>query len=94
MKFIVAFYELGRELGGIEEGGWWFDTGSLARIHRACATKQAAIRIPNRADRLLEKLQQRKRPVSSVAYDGGRYGAFVFAHICPPEFPEIRPTYS
>lgn len=94
MKYIVAFYEVDRAPGGPEEGGWWYDTGSLERIHRACATKARAHDIAARANRLIERLQRNKRPVSSVAYDGGRHAAFVFPHACPAEFPETRPTYS
>lgn len=93
MRFVVAFYEIDRACGGVEEGGWWYDTGRLVRLHRVCATEARAGAAAARANRLLAKLQRGRRPVSSVAYTGGCHAALVFEGNPPPGFPEKRPHY-
>ena len=50
MKYVVAFYAVDRAYGGPEEGGWWFDTGELVRLHRVCLTEAAAARLAVRAN--------------------------------------------
>lgn len=94
MKFIVAFYEIDRAIGGPEEGGWHYDTGQLERLVRICRNKGAAYAAAKRANRLIDRLQRSKREVSSVLYTGGRHRAYVFAHNAPPHFPDTPPTYS
>lgn len=93
MRYIEAFYEMDRLYGGPEEGGWWYDAGTLARLHRICGTVTAAVAIMNRANRLLGHIQRGYRPISSVAYDGGRFAACVFVNIAPPHFPVEKPVY-
>lgn len=93
MRFVLAFYEIDRSWGGSEEGGWWYDTGTLVRVHRVESREDTAIAIAARANRLLERLQRCERPVSSVAYDGGRHRLIVFAESPPRRFPTCRPTY-
>jgi hypothetical protein len=39
MSYWVAVYETGREYGGPEEGGWWYDTGRL--VASACLDYEA-----------------------------------------------------
>ena len=58
MKYVVAFYAVDRAYGGPEEGGWWFDTGELVRLHRVCLTEAAAARLAVRANRLLDLVQR------------------------------------
>ena len=94
MKYVVAFYEIDIDLGGPEDGGWYYDTGTLARLYRIYANENAAWRAANRANRLLARLQRHKRPVHSAAYDGGRHRAMVFERIPPEHFPEESPSYS
>lgn len=93
MRYIVALYELDRAYGGPEEGGWWYDTGDLRRPLALAPTNEAAVTIAARANRLLDRLQQNKRPVDSVAYDGGRHHALVFTTTAPPSYPAERPSY-
>jgi hypothetical protein len=48
MKY-VSVYEIGRRYGGSEEGGWWYDTGTLVLSQRVWTDEQA--------DELVAKLQ-------------------------------------
>ena len=93
MRYIVAFYEIDRACGGPEEGGWYYDTGSLVRLYQVFANENGAWRAANRANRLLERLQRHRRPVSSAAYDGGRFQACVFDRVPPEHFPANPPSY-
>src|SRR3546814_5562463 len=57
MRYIIALYEIDRAYGGAEEGGWWYDTGELARLLALAPTEARAIQLADRANRLLERLQ-------------------------------------
>ncbi len=92
-KFIVAFYAVDRAFGGPEEGGWWYDTGELVRLHDLLRSEDAAIRAAARANRLLDLVQRGHARVDSVLYTGGRYRACVFEAHPPLHFPEEQPHY-
>ena len=94
MRYVVALYEIDLAFGGPEEGGWWFETGRLARLLRLYPTEAGAVAAARRADALLARLQRRRRPLSSAAYEGGRYAARVFERVAPEQFPETRPRYA
>lgn len=91
--YTVAFYEVDRAYGGPEEGGWWFDTGRCERIARAFKSEDAAYTFARRANHILSVVQRCARSINSVAYDGGRYCAYVYEDLPPPFFPETRPHY-
>jgi len=93
MRSIVAFYEVDREYGGAEEGGWYFDSGRFVRAIGFYLTDEAAITAVRRANRLLDRLQKHCRSVDSVLYDGGRFCAFSFTGLPPERFPADRPRY-
>lgn len=93
MRSIVAFYEVDREYGGSEEGGWYYDSGRFVRAIGFYLTDEAAIAAVRRANRLLERLQRHRRSVDSVLYAGGRYRAFSFTGLPPDCFPAERPRY-
>ena len=93
MKYVVAFYAVDRAYGGPEEGGWWFDTGELVRLHRVCLTEAAAARLAVRANRLLDLVQRGHCRLDSVLYVGGHYRACLFEHMAPPRFPQAPPRY-
>ncbi|VWX51051.1 hypothetical protein [Novosphingobium sp. 9U] len=93
MAHVIAIYEIDRAFGGHEEGGWWYDCGQLTRTLATARSLEQAHRIATRANRLLARLQRDKRPVSSVAYDGGRHQAMVFDRIAPAHFPAEQPRY-
>jgi hypothetical protein len=42
MLFVIGFYELDLGYGGPEEGGWWFESGTLVRLHRVMRDEAAA----------------------------------------------------
>jgi hypothetical protein len=93
MRSIVAFYEVDREYGGPEDGGWYYDTGRFVRAIGFHLTDEAAITAVRRANRLLERLQRHRRSVDSVLYNGGRYRALSFTGVPPERFPAERPHY-
>jgi hypothetical protein len=93
MRSIVAFYEVDREYGGPEEGGWYFSSGRFVRAIGFYLTDEAAITAVRRANRLLDRLQKHRRSVESVLYDGGRFRAFSFTGLSPERFPVNRPHY-
>jgi len=93
MAFILSFYERNQAYGGPEEGGWYFDTFELVRSFCAYPTREKASKAASRANALLNRLQRRKRPVSSVAYSGGRHVAMVHENIPPIYLPEFHPHY-
>ena len=93
-RHIVAWYALDRAFGGPEEGGWWYDTGELARVMRVCLSERDACAYAARANRLMERLQRNLRSLDSVLYDGERYRALTFEYVSPPFFPASQPRYS
>ena len=93
MAYIIAIYEIDRCWGGPEEGGWWYESGELRRIVATVANEEKAYDTCYRVQRILNCLQRNKRPVSSMAYRGGRHAAQVFRHTCPAAYPEERPHY-
>ena len=93
MRYILAFYEIDRAYGGSEEGGWWFDTGTLVKINSVHRDEAFAAAAAARANRLLERLQCCSRSVGSLLYTGGRHQMCVFEDTAPPRFPQVRPHY-
>jgi len=94
--WIVAVYAAELAWGGPEEGGWWYDVGSLVRIVRTFASEERAYAY---ARRLNGKLQSRvicpnygKREKSSVLSDGV-YEASVYQDHAPKGYPAERPHY-
>lgn len=94
MRYIIALYEIDRAYGGPEEGDWFFDSGELVRLLALAPTEARALHLAERANRLLARLQRHRRPVSSVAYEGGRHTAIVYEWTAPAVFPEVRPQYA
>jgi hypothetical protein len=97
MKYINV-YELGREFGGPEEGGWWYDTGtydedlSMALPSSVPDDKVKAIAIALR-DRLVQQARDNEVPrVYSVLYRGGRYMVRIEDE-AGHDLPEERPYY-
>ena len=71
--YVLAFYEMDMAYGGPEEGGWWFNTGQLVRVSKTFKNEDRAIHFQCVCNDWFAKLGENKRPVSSVAYDGGQY---------------------
>lgn len=95
-NYIVAVYECNMEFGGPEEGGWWFDSGSLTRIMKVFKSEDLAY---DYARKLNNKLKSRvtgpnfgRHDYSSVVSEG-EYRAYVYDDHAPKYFPEERPHY-
>jgi hypothetical protein len=94
--YIIAVYDVDRRYGGPEEGGWWYDAGTLVRVVRTMRHEQRAYDYCNRLNRKLRSRvygpNQGKRELSSVLSDGV-YEANVWECTAPAKFPESRPYY-
>jgi hypothetical protein len=82
----VSVYEIDRCCGGPEEGGWWYDTGTLVLAQRVWTDEQA--------EELVAKLEQeyprtgrRNSVIGGEDYD-------IFVEDAPKAFwPEELPRY-
>ena len=94
--YVVAVYDCGQQFGGREEGGWWYDAGSLVRVMRRFRSSKAAYAYSNRLNGKLKSRtwgpNEGKREYTSVLSDG-EYRACVFEDTAPQGFPEKRPRY-
>ena len=93
-SYVVSFYQMGRQQGGPEEGGWWFNTGQLVRTFKVAKTEEDAIVTCGRANRLLTRFRRGKRDIYSMGYDGGEHRAMIHEDVAPPSFPAEQPYYS
>ena len=93
MRSILAFYEIDREYGGPEEGGWYYDSGTFVRAIGVHLTDESAVRAMRRANRLLERLQRHQPRIDSVLYTGGRHRAFTFTGLPLERFLAERPRH-
>lgn len=93
---IVAVYHMEQAYGGPEEGGWWYDTGQLARIVRIFRNEDKAYEFCRRLNHKLSSRligpNQGRREYTSVLSDGV-YRAQVWVDNPPQYFPEERPHY-
>ena len=91
--YVVAVYLCDRAYGGPEEGGWWYDTGEMARIIRTFKDEDRAEAYATRMNSLLNAtINKGRRDISSVLSDG-KYYAEVHKNIAPHHYPERRPHY-
>lgn len=95
--YVVAVYECHQAFGGHEEGGWWYDTGHLARIVRTFrGSEYAANRYCRRLNERLDSRRigpnQGRREYTSVLSEG-EYRARVYTTTAPENFPDSRPHY-
>lgn len=96
MTYLVSVYDCNLALGGREEGGWYYDTGSLVRTVRTFRNEQRAV---GYCRKLNQRLKSRafgpnrgKREYTSVLSDG-EFRATVDTGHAPKYFPEVRPHY-
>lgn len=90
---LSAYRRDGLSYGGAEEGGWYYETGSLVRTLRVFHNEETAYVYLMRASRLMDRLQRDRRSVSSVMYDGSRYAFRVHTNVAPESYPQERPYY-
>jgi hypothetical protein len=86
-QWFVGVYSIGRECGGAEEGGWWFDCGDLER-QVAVATRADAELV--RANLRDEFPDTGKR---SSVLGGEDYDIHIGIEPHPEYFPVERPRY-
>ena len=94
--YVVAVYECEQAYGGPQEGGWWFDVGTLARVVKTFASETRAYGYMTRLNRRLKSRaigpNQGRRDYSSVLSDG-EYFANVYENTAPEGFPDRKPRY-
>ncbi len=93
----VAVYDCNKCYGGPEEGGWWYDVGTLCTeiTPIICAPDKPSIE--KAMDALEEQikalnLNEGRREPSSMACDG-YYEPCTFYEELPEHFPKERPRY-
>lgn len=93
--YVIAIYEADRCYGGPEEGGWWYDAGTLQRIVGTARTEEQARRKAYRINSLLAYRRElcRGPRISSVNYEGGHFVAEVYSKTAPLAYPAQRPHY-
>lgn len=92
---VVAVYELGREYGGPEEGGWYYDTREIVAVAVVPeGTNEAALKLCDELES--GEYKQTGRDVGSVNYRGGSYGMYIheagerIVHNEPEETPHYE----
>ena len=95
-SFVVAAYDVAMAFGGREEGGWWYDRGSLIRVLRVFPNEDRAYEYSRKLNTRLRSREfgpnQGRREYSSVFSDG-EVRAIVCDTTAPAGFPERRPRY-
>ena len=93
-RYIVAVYDCSQCYGGPEEGGWWYDAGTLVRVSSVHSSEDAAWDRCRRLNRHLDAMQEAagRRPYTSAASDGWLM-AHVYEDTAPKGFPDRRPRY-
>jgi hypothetical protein len=96
IKWTVAVYEINRQYGGPEEGGWWFDCGELQSNHpiQGFETFAEAREALTKWDDELERVnkEEGRRHPSSVLCSGWLQ-AHIHEGLPPKYFPPKRPHY-
>jgi hypothetical protein len=95
--YIIAVYDADRAYGGGEEGGWWYDTGVLARIVKTFKNAEKAYAYCRRLNVRLESRRigpnvDRKYELGSVCCEGV-FQAEVHEDCAPAHYPATRPRY-
>jgi len=95
-SFVVAVYDCSMCWGGPEEGGWWYDAGTLVRIVKLFKTEDAAYQYCRRLNSKLESRvfgpNQGKHSYTSVLSES-ELRASVYENVAPLGFPDHRPHY-
>lgn len=88
-EWIVAVYEVSRNYGGPEEGGWWYDSGTLILTDHCESEDQAK--------EVREALRNGEFQKTSKRYSvlgGDDYDVEIYHDKTPPKFfPAERPRY-
>ncbi len=92
-RWTVCIYEVDRHYGGPEEGGWWYNTYSLATLVSVEKTEADALAKVQRMNHLIHIIRERsknyRKDLYSMAYSGGYYTADYHRGL-PPTFVSDR----
>jgi len=95
-NWIVAAYDCAQAYGGPEEGGWWYDSGSLVRVLRVFHNEDKACEYARRMNRSLKDRfigpNVGKHDYTSVLSEGMIF-AEVYENQAPAGYPEVHPHY-
>lgn len=97
-RYIVAAYDADIARGGPEEGGWYYNVGTLVRILKTFSNQDKAYAYARRLNRSLGEDRPLigpnvgKREISSVLSEG-RIQAEVHEDVAPAGYPDQRPRY-
>jgi len=96
IEYCVGVYDCNREYGGSEEGGWWFNTGSL--VHASIRTFEEAERAYRYARRMQKHINKRYNNRGSYSDKGsvlcdGVLEVEVHEGNLPGYYPRRRPHY-
>lgn len=78
MRYIIALYEIDRAADCAETGKPRHELREVKRLLALASTEDRALHLADRANQLLERLQQDLVPASSPRYRGGRFTAVVY----------------
>lgn len=85
--YFVSVYDVTRNFGGPEEGGWWYDSGVLVSVV-GCLTKEDADRV---YDTLINEFPRTNKRYSVLG--GEDYNVTISNQLPAFYFPEERPRY-
>lgn len=85
--YYVNVYEVDRQLGGAEEGGWWYDSGEPV-----ASTPFKTLREAEAFRDVMEARFPHDGSVSSVIYSGGDYRVYI-EHRFAESWPKHVPHY-
>ena len=92
-SYTVAVYDCDRAYGGPEEGGWWFNCGTLIKPVRTFPSEDQAFEFARRMNaKLRHFINSHRRPMSSVLSEGEIW-AEVHEGAPPKHYPEYHPHY-
>ena len=89
MSHYANVYELDRDYGGGEEGGWWYDIAIPIKSVK-CRTLRGAIRKLKKL--AIEYPDNAEFPLHSVVYNGGHYSYQIETEPAKAK-PESQPHY-
>lgn len=93
---IVAVYDVHQRFGGREEGGWWYNTGSLVRIVKVFKSQEAACKYCRRLNTRLNSHQwgpNKGKPDFTSTASRGWMSAEVYENHAPLGYPNTKPRY-
>ena len=89
--FHLNEYLANRAYGGLEEGGWWYDTGTFVASHGTYATVDEAAAARDAKANWLAARRQGRHPPDSVLCIG--WPVLLIEPHLGADFPKVHPRY-